>query len=184
MRISSPATGAVLTNNWRYDLVGPPAWFRPNLLDAITCWAASADCVSQSLTVPCRFNSVWYGPNGFYREFTGSKNDPEVEISLKYEQAKTPGKLTGNIVLTFKNLNGGNHTLDIEDMSYKQAGKTITLDKNTLIKKEVFSLKNSFNWYDISVNVKGSSGFEKRYAGRVETGEHSKTDPFMGRVVK
>jgi len=31
--------------------------------------------------------------------------------------------------------------------------------------------------------VAGSEAFEKRYAGRVETGNASYTDPFMGKVI-
>jgi phospholipase C len=44
-------------------------------------------------------------------------------------------------------------------------------------------LAKSFGWYDFSIKVKGNSLFEKRYAGRVETGRPGKTDPFMGRVI-
>src|SRR5690606_10976043 len=36
-------------------------------------------------------------------------------------------------------------------------------------------------WYDFSVVVEGASDVTARYAGRVETGVDSITDPFMGR---
>lgn len=49
-------------------------------------------------------------------------------------------------------------------------------------KEMVLDLKNSFNWYDVSLKIKDNIHFEKRYAGRIETGDHSKSDPFMGRV--
>jgi phospholipase C len=42
---------------------------------------------------------------------------------------------------------------------------------------------NSFGWYDFSVKIKGNTTFERRYAGRVETGAASKTDPLMGRAL-
>jgi len=35
-------------------------------------------------------------------------------------------------------------------------------------------------WYDRSLRVEGIEGFEKRYAGRVETGKESISDPAMG----
>ncbi len=45
-----------------------------------------------------------YGPNGFFREFSGDKNDPAVSIKLAYEQmTNSAKKFTGNIVLSFKN---------------------------------------------------------------------------------
>ncbi len=35
-------------------------------------------------------------------------------------------------------------------------------------------------WYDYSILVDGAGSFEKRYAGRVETGKESTSDPAMG----
>ena len=44
-----------------------------------------------------------YGPNGFFREFIGDKNDPAVSVEFKYEQMKnSPQKFTGNIILALK----------------------------------------------------------------------------------
>lgn len=124
-----------------------------------------------------------YGPNGFFREFTGNKNDPQITVSFEYERIKgSPQKLTGNIILSFKNLDKENHIIFIEDKAYKNEARTIVLDKYHLTQNEVINLNNSFNWYDVLVKVKGYDLFEKRYAGRVETGSHSKSDPFMGRV--
>jgi phospholipase C len=48
---------------------------------------------------------------------------------------------------------------------------------------EKFDLSGSYNWYDLIVKIKGFDLFEKRYAGRVETGAHSKSDPAMGSMV-
>jgi phospholipase C len=47
----------------------------------------------------------------------------------------------------------------------------------------VWNLEDSFSWYDITIKVKGHPDFEKRYAGRVETGKHGKTDPLMGAMI-
>lgn len=44
----------------------------------------------------------------------------------------------------------------------------------------ILDLKKSFGWYDFSIKVKGNKSFIKRYAGHVETGEPSYSDPFMG----
>jgi phospholipase C len=46
----------------------------------------------------------------------------------------------------------------------------------------VLPLQRSHSWYDFTVKAKGSEA-EARFAGRVETGKPSFTDPLMGRVV-
>ncbi len=123
-----------------------------------------------------------YGPNGFFREFRGGINDPLISVTFEYERMKTsPKRFTGNFILQFKNLGDKDHLIDISDNSYKNEGQSITLNKMET-KEIVLNLQKSFNWYDISIKIKGNNLFEKRYAGRVETGEHIKSDPFMGRV--
>lgn len=123
-----------------------------------------------------------YGPNGFFREFTGNQSDPLVLVKLEYERTKnSPQKFTGNVILQLKNLSDENHTIEISDNSYKNEKQSFVLNKMDT-NEIVLDLKKNFNWYDISLKINGNSLFEKRYAGRVETGEHSKSDPFMGRV--
>jgi phospholipase C len=40
-------------------------------------------------------------------------------------------------------------------------------------------LAASERWYDLSVFVDGGQAFERRYAGRVETGEWGSSDPAL-----
>jgi len=47
----------------------------------------------------------------------------------------------------------------------------------------IVDTSKSYGWYDFSVRIKGNGLFEKRYAGRVETGKSSKTDPLMGKTL-
>lgn len=123
-----------------------------------------------------------YGPNGFFREFKGDKGDPPVNIQLQYEQQKNnANQLTGNIVLQFTNSGHIDYTVEVEDKAYGKQLRKILLPKLTNRKVEVYNLADSFHWYDLAVKVKGCKVFEKRYAGRVETGKHAQTDPFMGR---
>ncbi len=121
-----------------------------------------------------------YGPNGFFRELRGTTNDPEISTRLEYERSGS-NKLTGNIVLILSNNSGKEQVLEIEDLSYKKGKKTIRVKSSSEV-KELVKLKDSYNWYDLSVQLAGSSTFMKRYAGRVETGSHGKTDPLMGEV--
>ena len=41
---------------------------------------------------------------------------------------------------------------------------------------------NSAYWYDFSVTVSGQPDYVRRFAGRVETGKHTVSDPALGRT--
>ncbi len=125
-----------------------------------------------------------HGPNGFYREFRGSAQDPGVAISCHYETGKgDPGKPTGNVVLSFENSGPAAQSFSIADHIFPDKGvRRISVDAG---KKEqiTIGLEKSFQWYDLSVSSEGHPGFGKRYAGHVETGQESVTDPVMGKIV-
>lgn len=125
-----------------------------------------------------------YGPNGFFRAFKGDKNDPPVNIQLQYEQGKNNvNQLTGNVVLHIINSAQQDVIVAVEDKAYGKEMRKILVPKTAYRKMEVFHLADSFHWYDLAVKVKGYHAFEKRFAGRVETGKHSYTDPLMGKLV-
>ena len=124
-----------------------------------------------------------YGPNGFFREFTGQSNNPLIKITCTYEAARlNPARLTGNVVVTVRNTDSKTHVLSILDNHYKTGmqNKTIAAGAQTSF---AINLSKSHHWYDVSVKVKGYEDFEERFAGHVETGNVSKTDPLMGGIV-
>jgi len=123
------------------------------------------------------------GPNGFYREFIGTGNDPLLNVSAAYERTPENGKLTGNVIVKIINSDPSKaYAVTIKDQGYHKndAKKQIATGSTQNI---VLDLKSSFGWYDFSVQVGGADHFEQRYAGRVETGVASFTDPVMGGVV-
>lgn len=126
-----------------------------------------------------------YGPNGFFREFTGNTDDPQAEAVFAYEtDAKRDDGLTGNVYIRFDNTSAQPLTFEITDNAYKAPVKTISIPAASKVTKSVIiNTSKSFGWYDFSVKIKGNQVFERRYAGRVETGKAGKTDPFMGRMV-
>jgi phospholipase C len=128
-----------------------------------------------------------YGPNGFFREYNGNANDPQISVQCEYQRSSPQGKqLTGNVELKLRNL-GPQRKIKVEiiDNAYKTPTQTKTLDvvsnKGSML-SVVLDLKTSFGWYDFSVKVEGFDSFEQRFAGRVETGKTSFSDPVMGRV--
>ncbi|HXF27260.1 MAG TPA: phospholipase C, phosphocholine-specific [Bryobacteraceae bacterium] len=122
------------------------------------------------------------GPNGFFREFTGSADDPLVAIECEYETGKSPDPLSGNVELRATNLHASrDYLFQITDRAYGGGDrwKTLRAGEKTAI---ILDLKRSWSWYDFSVRVEGFAQFERRFAGRVETGKTGYSDPAMGRV--
>ena len=131
-----------------------------------------------------RYHFRAYGPNGFFREFSGGPDDPAAEIRFQYAQAKgsqTGGNaLSGGIEILATNRDPKQtFTVDLRDNAYKQpaVSRAIGPGKSTVLALET---KPSAGWYDASVRIIGRDQFEKRYAGRVETGTWSTSDPAMG----
>jgi len=125
------------------------------------------------------------GPNGFQREFKGNGQDPALTIACDY-QRNAKGQLTGNVELRLVNEDKRqSYTVEVQDQAYGAAGQTKTVGaagSKTGQATLVLDLNASYGWYDFSVKVSGSPVFEKRYAGRVETGKSGYSDPAMGRV--
>jgi phospholipase C len=129
-----------------------------------------------------RYHFRVYGPNGFFREFSGAAQDPELLVECRYEQdKKSPLKLSGHVILTLSNLSGQAQQVDISDLSYKTGNKVLKIPAKGK-SSVVLNLVNSHNWYDFSVGIPGNETFSQRFAGRVETGKVTKTDPLMGRM--
>jgi len=147
----------------------------------------AGDSLTESFPVRSFENGLYhlrlYGPNGFFREYRGNEKDPELLIQCEYERNPLSSrKLTGRLQIIVKNKDHHAHQLEIRDHAYKSktviqriaAGATakIVLDQN-----------KSFGWYDCGITAKGFDHFEKRYAGRIETGQEGFSDPYMGRTI-
>jgi phospholipase C len=125
-----------------------------------------------------RYHLRVYGPNGFFREYLGSATDPQVEIHCAYERAGQ-GKLSGKIELKIVNHDRSRpHTVEVADLSYKTGGQKRVVGAAGSA-SFLLDLQRSFGWYDFRVTIQGAGVFEKRYAGRVETGAASVSDPAM-----
>jgi phospholipase C len=146
---------------------------------------AAGDNLSYNWPVNAFENSNYHlrvhGPNGFYREFMGNKSNPAIKLNCDYEKS-TANKLTGNVLVNITNDDDKEHTITINDNAYKSGivNKTIAAKSKISV---VLNLEKNFNWYDFSVKVKDNSNYEERFAGRVETGLATKTDPMMGGIV-
>lgn len=124
-----------------------------------------------------------YGPNGFFREFSGDDKNPLLTVSCSYEKDKlSPLKLSGNIIVTISNHGKQTQDVEIRDISYKTGNKILKVKANSKASL-ILDLTKSYNWYDFSIVIAGNTLFMERFAGKVENGTITKTDPLMGNVI-
>ncbi|NNV55330.1 phosphocholine-specific phospholipase C [Limnovirga soli] len=124
-----------------------------------------------------------YGPNGFYRLFRGDANDADIDIKCLYQTANG-NKPGDSLHVAFAISNNGNTVLKllVKDNAYKNADRNIVLQAKSQ-HLSALDVNASHGWYDFSITIEGNNGFEKRYAGHIENGKPSFTDPLMGQVV-
>ncbi|MCE7068557.1 phosphocholine-specific phospholipase C [Dyadobacter sp. CY326] len=125
-----------------------------------------------------------YGPNGFFREFQGNKASGNLKVGFDYELNKSR-KPTGNVMLRFDADNAlADSTISIIDNAYHANNQSVKLQTepgSDLLKADItLNLESSFNWYDFSIVINTQPDFLIRYAGHVETGQLSTSDPVMG----
>ena len=118
-----------------------------------------------------------YGPNGFFRDFSGNEHD-QLAIECTYELKNQ--KPTGNLILNLTNTGSSKVTAIVSDLSYGQKPEKHSIAPGAS-RKVIYNLKASHHWYDLSVMVQGSDAFTHRFSGKVETGQPGITDPAMGR---
>ena len=110
------------------------------------------------------------GPAGFLRDFKGTALAGP-ETALSYDRNR------GAIALTVTNPSGTAQRLTVRANAYR-ADRPMDLGLAAGGKaRQLLTLADSGNWYDFSVV---GEGFERRFAGRLETGAHGTSDPALG----
>lgn len=127
------------------------------------------------------YNLAVHGPNGFFRHFRRGSGIPShgLQITTRYDVP------CDTLVLTVKN--HGNKQLVIfakQADAYRltdgqQRQRSHVLNPGDIL-NDAWVLSGSDNWYDLSVTLQGSEEFLYRYAGHMETGKASMTDPSIG----
>jgi phospholipase C len=141
------------------------------------------------------------GPNGFHRAFKGdltelrAKQAPAPEVRVTYDPA--------NSGLRIEASNGGDGQLTLKVQSNKLYGGLTTEKSSTLAGDEqnagsgnqwnlqlhgrstqslYWRLDSTGGWYDFVVTCDAAPSFQRRIAGRMETGRPSISDPGFGRA--
>jgi phospholipase C len=116
-----------------------------------------------------------YGPNGFYRAFKGSLADgsrANVVVQTIYEPARN------TLVLEIRNAGARLDRLHLVD-AYSGERTVHRLEPGERLTHHV-SLDGSFGWYDLTLQADSDPAFQQHFAGHLETGRDSMTDPALG----
>ncbi|WP_374572090.1 phosphocholine-specific phospholipase C [Phenylobacterium sp.] len=119
------------------------------------------------------------GPNGFYRRFAGDARRPQPRVRAGMDEAR-------RLVLTLSHSGPGRASAVVEmagdyplvegearrRLAARSGGQTAS----------VWDLSASDHWYDLTLTLTDDPGFVRRYAGHLETGRSSRTDPAIGRM--
>ncbi len=188
---ASEITSGVKSEGCPFVVYAPGKYLKGNTFEPVRVWnyaVAAGDTLKDEWRLKDfegeKYHLQVYGPNGFFREFKGDASDPGVITRAVYPSAKSGlKKPTGNLELEVVNKNKTESlTIEITDHSYGYGNHSRVIKpgaKATVL----LDLAKSHGWYDFSVKVKGNKDFEVRYAGHVETGDMSFTDPAMGGVI-
>ena len=125
-------------------------------------WDIAADAGRYDLTV--------HAPNGFRRDVKGDAGATAAEVELRYLTARQ------RVQLVLRNLGRSSCALKVEYNAYGETGGVIDLAAGGHAQRE-WTVSDKGGWYDVTVS---GPGFERRAAGRLETGAHSISDPAMG----
>lgn len=117
-----------------------------------------------------------HGPNGYFWVLSGSRFDPQLEVSM----LPLGGKVEQEVHLRLLNQSPQeSHEASIRDNAYGNADQTIDIASGSAANAFV-STASSHRWYDVSVRVNSVEHFERRFAGRIENGQWSFSDPKIG----
>lgn len=127
------------------------------------------------------FYDLWVlGPNGFHRHFKGDLSTMREagaavpEIRVCYDIAN------GNVYLELLNNGQRDCSFSVRAKAYRSDGPWTATVKGGAKAELHWDLAASGAWYDFVVSCDADPSFSRRFAGRVETGRHSVSDPAMG----
>lgn len=127
------------------------------------------------------YNLAVHGPNGFFRRFKSESGAraSRLRAQIRYDISREA------LVLTLENVSREPRIVLVEQAdAYRlsdgqQRQRRHVLSPGTT-QDDTWVLSGSENWYDLSVTLQGSNAFLFRYAGHIETGKASMTDPAIG----
>ncbi|MEQ8532948.1 MAG: DUF756 domain-containing protein, partial [Imperialibacter sp.] len=90
------------------------------------------------------------------------------------------GKVNGRLKVSIINRRKSALKLELKDDKYQHLEKELKLKADGL-ESLTLNTTSSKGWYDFSVTSPNDPNLKVRFAGRLETGADSISDPYMGR---
>jgi phospholipase C len=121
-------------------------------------------------------HDLWVlGPNGFHRHFAGRASNTALRASLRVE----PGRRS--IAITVANPGAAARRVEARPLAYDKtlAAQGFALAPGRTATRR-WSLEGSLGWYDLVLEDPADDGYIRRFAGRLETGRDSISDPALG----
>jgi phospholipase C len=119
-----------------------------------------------------KYDLSLYGPNGYHSQFRGSQTESaHAEVELKYDSQ------SGDVRLMMTNSGPSACTLKVANAYAPDAApRSFSVPPGGML-EDHWQLAASSGWFDLSVTSAETPGFLRRYAGHVETGRPSTSDP-------
>ena len=116
---------------------------------------------------------LWvYGPNGFFRAYKGQSGNANLQSVVSYDLVR------GGITLQSQNLGSESVELRVQNL---YDNETITqVVKQGRVFHQFWSLEKVSGWYSLVISVESDPAFLQQFAGHLENGEPSTTDPQIG----
>lgn len=131
-------------------------------------------------TIEDKYDLWVLGPNGYHRGFTGTLSKvtqtdalPEIRVCVEECDPK--------IYLKVRNDGAKTAKLRVKANAYL-ANQTWSIETASIEKELSWDMSEFGGWYDFTVTIDGDSSYKRRFAGRVEVGKDSISDPYMGYV--
>src|SRR5262245_11617344 len=119
-----------------------------------------------------------YGPNGFLRAFKGGvsgQSRADLDVQALYNEA------TNMITLTIVNQASQAATVSVLNAYTGKSLKEVLAPGASV--SQHWSLTRFYGWYDLALTVDEDSAFAYQFAGHLETGKDSFSDPAIRGIV-
>ena len=116
-----------------------------------------------------------HGPNGFFRRFRSGPAAPALAVSTQYD------KHAGTVTLVLDSHEHDRLKVTVAD-AYTKRATTVLLRPGKAATKS-WNVSRASGWHDLTVTAAGHPDFSQRYAGHLEDGSDSISDPAMGGLV-
>jgi phospholipase C len=117
------------------------------------------------------YNLEVHGPNGFLRAFKGTCRIPEPELRTEYRVSRRA------LQINVRNLSDEAVIVSVCDNAYKSGGPWVREIRRHEEFEQAFSIERSGCWYDFTISTPHRGDYQRRVAGRMETGDDGFSDP-------